>query len=103
MADQIVLVPVIAITILVLALVVFLIWRRTDSFGAITKKSAKWFLAVGLLYMLIAVVVTGLVHGTESLLNDLMKMDLTLFNLGVLLFIIGLVGLLVERFRVRAQ
>jgi hypothetical protein len=104
MADQIVLVPVIAITIVVLALVVVLIWRRTGGTrGAIPKKSAPWFLAVGLLYMVLAVVVTALVSGTESVMNDLMNMDLTLFNLGLLLFIIGLVGLLRERLRARAQ
>ena len=103
MADQTVLVPVIAITIVVLAFVVVLIWRRAGSFEAIPKKSAKWFLAVGLLYMLIAVVVTGLLHGAESVMNDLMNLDLTLFNLGALLFIIGLGGLLIERLRARAQ
>ena len=103
MADQTVLVPVIAITIVVLALVVFVVWKRTGSSREIPKKSAKWFLAVGLLYMLIAVLVTGLLHGTESVMNDLMNLDLTLFNLGVLLVIIGLGGLLVERFRARVQ
>ncbi|HUV02255.1 MAG TPA: hypothetical protein VMW67_02225 [Desulfobacteria bacterium] len=104
MADQIVLVPAIAITIVVLALVVVLIWRRTGGTrGAIPKKSAPWFLAAGLIYMLIAVVVTALVSGTESVLNDLMNMDLTLFNLGVLFFFIGLIGILLEKLRTRAQ
>jgi hypothetical protein len=97
-------VPVIAITIVVLAFVVVLIWKRAGGTrGAIPKKSAPWFLAVGLLYMVLAVVVTALVSGTESVMNDLMNMDLTLFNLGLLLFIIGLVGLLRERLRARAQ
>jgi uncharacterized membrane protein YhdT len=104
MADQIVLVPAIAITIVVLALVVFLVWRRTGvTRGAIPKKSAPWLLAVGLLYMVLAVVVTALVSGTESLMNDLMNMDLTLFNLGLLFFIIGLGGILIGRLRARAQ
>jgi hypothetical protein len=49
--------------------------------------------------MVLAVVVTALVSGTESVMNDLMNMDLTLFNLGLLLFIIGLGGLLVEKLR----
>jgi heme A synthase len=92
-------VPVIAITIVVLAFVVVLIWKRAGSPRELSKKSARWFLAVGLLYMVLAVVVTALVSGTESAMNDLMNMDLTLFNLGLLLFIIGLGGLLVEKLR----
>jgi uncharacterized membrane protein YhdT len=96
-------VPVIAITIVVLAFVVVLIWKRAGSPRELSKKSARWFLAVGLLYMLIAVVVTALVSGTESVMIDLMNFDLTLFNLGLLFVIIGLVGLLVERLRARAQ
>jgi heme A synthase len=96
-------VPVIAITIVVLAFVVVLIWKRAGSPRELSKKSARWFLAVGLLYMLIAVVVTALVSGTESVMNDLMNMDLTLFNLGLLLFIIGLGGTLLEKLRARAQ
>jgi len=103
MADQTVLVPAIGIAILVLALVVFLVWRRTGSPRELTKKSARWFLAVGLLYMVIAVAVTALVHGIELLLNDVVNMDLTLFNLGLIFFIIGLVGLLMEKFRLQAQ
>jgi hypothetical protein len=103
MADQLIHVPAIAITIVILALVVFLVWRRTGGTRAIPKKSAPWFLAVGLLYMVLAVVVTALVSGTESVMNDLMNMDLTLFNLGLLLFIIGLGGLLRERLRARAR
>jgi heme A synthase len=96
-------VPVIAITIVVLAFVVVLIWKRAGSPRELSKKSARWFLAVGLLYMLIAVVVTALVSGTESVMIDLMNMDLTLFNLGLLLFIIGLGGILIEKFRSQAQ
>jgi uncharacterized membrane protein YhdT len=97
-------VPAIAITIVVLALVVVLIWRRTGGTrGAIPKKSAPWFLAVGLLYMVLAVVVTALVSGTESVMNDLMNMDLTLFNLGLLLFIIGLVAMIVAKLKARFQ
>jgi heme A synthase len=96
-------VPVIAITIVVLAFVVVLIWKRAGSPRELSKKSARWFLAAGLLYMLIAVLVTGLLHGIEAVLNDLMNMDLTLFNLGLLLFIIGLGGTLLEKLRARAQ
>jgi heme A synthase len=96
-------VPVIAITIVVLAFVVVLIWKRAGSPRELSKKSARWFLAVGLLYMVLAVVVTALVSGTESVMNDLMNMDLTLFNLGLLLFIIGLGGTLLEKLRARAQ
>jgi hypothetical protein len=97
-------VPVIAITIVVLAFVVVLIWKRAGGTrGAIPKKSAPWFLAVGLLYMLIAVLVTGLLHGIEAVLNDLMNMDLTLFNLGLLLFIIGLVAMIVAKLKARFQ
>ena len=103
MADQLIHVPVIAITIVILALVVFVVWRRTGSPRVLSKKSAPWFLAVGLLYMVLAVVVTALVSGTESVMNDLMNMDLTLFNLGLLFFIIGVAAMIVARFKSQSQ
>ena len=103
MADQLIHVPVIAITIVILALVVFLVWRRTGSPRVLSKKSAPWFLAVGLLYMVLAVVVTALVSGTESVMNDLINMDLTLFNLGLLFFIIGVAAMIVARFKSQSQ
>ncbi|HUV80424.1 MAG TPA: hypothetical protein VMW40_06345 [Candidatus Bathyarchaeia archaeon] len=104
MASQIVFVPAIGIAILILALVVFVVWRRTGSSPReIQKKSAKWFLAVGVLYMAIAIVVTALVHGTESVINDLMNLDLTLFNLGLLFFVIGAAAMIIAKFKARSQ
>ncbi len=85
---------------LLVALAVASFWRcKKPECKVMTEEGARNFMLFGVVFMVVSLLSTYTVHGPEYTMNALLNFELTLFNVGLLFFLVCLACTAVHRKR----
>ncbi len=83
---------------LLVALAVVSFWRcRKPPCKVMTEEGSKNFMLFGIVFMVVSLLSSFTVHGLEYTVSALLNFELTLFNVGLLFFLICLACTAVHR------
>jgi len=88
----------ILIAIGVIIILLFFVARRKGFREPERRENSRRFFQMGLIWIVIAVIINGLVH-PETFFDDIVSGDATLLNMGLIFFIAGLIGMGIEKYK----
>jgi hypothetical protein len=83
--------------LLVFLAIIYIFRCRKPGCTMMREENARNFFLFGIIFMVVGLVSTAASHGVEYTVNALLMFDITLFNIGLLFFVICLACMILRR------